>query len=448
MFTTPTSLKVYARTSIMFQSCGGALVFHYFPGGTLSVRRVLFCFMLAALRFFGRTNEKEKDDRFPGTRARVKREKTRRKEEVPNLFECIEENLPLDSFKAAHKADPGCVVEVDEEKGGWFPLFAYIFSPQCQRRKGKDDSVLEYLLDISDMAALHPPLLAQPMLSVSVPFNIPLYFLKNGFDDAVLFKVIPLCVLVHGKLPESFLSDAIDHARSDEVCECILILQPEAVKYVDPEYGWPILHKLLWYPRETDYVLLKVLELFPDSGRMVVSERLPLFMALSRPGQFSENVLNTIFDAYPDAAQYSDPQGNTVLHCGLKNKSLTVQLSNNVCELNPAAIVTVDVYGNTPMELAVAMGDEIDRQLLASLMRAKARDRLAREESENSDGEEEAVVRVDGAGHAHLVRKRDWDVSRYGEDFFSNNAPYARTEIVREDGAGRETTLKKVCLET
>ena len=103
MFTTPTSLKVYARTSIMFQSCGGALVFHYFPGGTLSVRRVLFCFMLATLRFFGRTNEKEKDDRFPGTRARVKREKTRRKEEVPNLFECIEENLPLDSFKAAHK---------------------------------------------------------------------------------------------------------------------------------------------------------------------------------------------------------------------------------------------------------------------------------------------------------------------------------------------------------
>lgn len=442
-------MKANARTSIMFWTCEEALVFYSFPDGILSVRRVIVGFMKARLRFFGRTN-KEKGDRFPGTRARVKRDKTRTKEEVPNLFECIEENLPLESIKAAYKADPGCVVEVDEEKGGWFPLHKYIFSPQCQRRKGKDDSVLEYLLDISDMAVLHPPLLPQSMLNVSAPFNIPLYFLKNGFDDAVLFKVIPMCAIVHGKLPESFLSDAIDHERSDEVCECIFIMQPEAVKYVDPDYGWPILHKLLWYPRETDYVLLKVLELFPDSVSIVVSEHLlPLFMALSRPGEFSETILNTIFDAYPDAARYVDPQGNTALHCGLKNKSLTVQLSNNICELNPAAVMAVDIYGNTPMELAVAMGDEIDRQLLASLMRAKARDRLAREEPENSDGEEEVAVQGDDAGHAHLVQKRDWDVSRHGEGFFSNNAPYARgAEIGRENGSSRKTTLKNECLET
>ena len=349
------------------------------------------------------------------TRKEWKLKGERKEEELPaDIFECIEHGLGIEFYREALENTPNFMVERSPENG-WLPIHFFVrknMNKLSAVEAEKNPVLFNFWALPIFRFFIGQEEFAKGCLMEDTPFFIPTFMLKHNFSDIVLAEVLQI---VQEGLPLSFLCDAIDYQKSDNICALIISEKPECLGYEESVHGWNMLHKVIWKPRSSNFLFDEILKRFPDTAKGKAGNlRFPLYMAMSR--RFSEDVLIELFEAYPDVANHVDVQLNTPLHCGVKNNVLTKTLLYSFAEINPGCITSQDAYGEDPLTIAKRMGN-ID----PGVVRAMERLQLGHGEDKKEDTDE---VEAD--------RRRDWDIRKSSEDFFLKSGEYvARDRLER-----------------
>ena len=186
----------------------------------------------------------------------------------------------------------------------------------------------------------------QTCLHAAVSNNTPIEMI------ATILRAAPDTIRIRdkqGRLP--FHACASGGFATIERLQFLLDAYPESIKAVDKN-GSLALHLLCKRKAEPD-ILAFLMEEYPDSVRAMelISGAYPFHFACA--AGLPLEVLNILYQAYPEAATQTDREGNTVLHL-ICEKRPSVELLDFVVDIHPEAVSIPNKRKNLPLHVAAA----------------------------------------------------------------------------------------------